>query len=857
MHKKFTTYTPILFILLLLLTTPRLSAQSCFPPFGIGGMNATYTSADLTWAPASVSAGYEWVVSTSSTPPTGAGTFASMNWASVNNLTPGTLYYLFVRNVCNVPGGGYSSWGVDTFSTLGCPPGCSPPAVTISNISSNTATASWTAMPGATNYQYIVTNTAVPPTGTGTTITGVSTPLAGLNPGSQYYVHVKTNCGGTMSCWSSTGFMTSGSPATCAAPAASATTVTTSSASFSWAAIASATGFEYVVDQNAANPTASTTTNFLAGTQTSVTEGSLTSGTSYYLHIRTNCGGGNNSVWVTVPFTTTATSGCGAPTGLMTYGVTSTGVNFTWNSVMGAMAYEYIITQTSTPPTASGTTTASTSLTANSLLPGTTYWVHVRTQCGGTNQSAWVNTSFTTTTAPAPCAVPTNLTTSSITSTTANASWNAVTGASGYEYLVNTSAAAPTGSGTAVSATIVSLTSLAPSTNYYIHVRTVCSATSFSTWTNISFTTSAAGPLCTAPTNLSSSAVTTNAAAISWNAVATAVGYEYIVNTSAAMPTGSGTLLLSPTTLLSGLTAGTTYYFHVRTKCSPTSFSAWVNNSFTTTAVTPVTCLAPAGLSSAGITSTSATISWTAGANATGYEYAVTKSAAPPVSGTAVSTVSANVSSLTASTTYYFHVRSKCSSTIFSPWASSSFTTSASGSCSAPANLVVNNITGNGASINWTFVSGTMGYEYVVKTTASVPTAGTITMSTTASVTGLTPNTNYYLFVRAKCSATTNSGWSTKMFRTAVSTAVNNVTDQEVNIELYPNPVTDKLHLKIDGGNLAGATVTITDLAGKTTGEYKISSATSSIDLQALTPGVYLVKYKDSNRAKVQRIVKR
>jgi hypothetical protein len=92
----------------------------------------------------------------------------------------------------------------------------------------------------------------------------------------------------------------------------------------------------------------------------------------------------------------------------------------------------------------------------------------------------------------------------------------------------------------------------------------------------------------------------------------------------------------------------------------------------------------PTSLASSSITSSTATISWTAPASApaNGYEYYFsTSSTAPTISttisgSTAAGVVSASLSSLTANTTYYYWVRSNCNGTDKGTWVSGgSFTT--------------------------------------------------------------------------------------------------------------------------------------------------------------------------------------
>ena len=98
---------------------------------------------------------------------------------------------------------------------------------------------------------------------------------------------------------------------------------------------------------------------------------------------------------------------------------------------------------------------------------------------------------------------------------------------------------------------------------------------------------------------------------------------------------------------------------------------------YTFTVSAPPSCIAPTALTSSAITSTSATLSWTAAspAPASGYQYFYsTVNTAPtgatiPSGSTAAGVTTANISGLTANTTYYFWVRSNCGGSGTSAWA--------------------------------------------------------------------------------------------------------------------------------------------------------------------------------------------
>lgn len=96
--------------------------------------------------------------------------------------------------------------------------------------------------------------------------------------------------------------------------------------------------------------------------------------------------------------------------------------------------------------------------------------------------------------------------------------------------------------------------------------------------------------------------------------------------------------------------------------------------SVTATFVTP--CSVPTSVSVNNLMANAADISWPVVSGVSGYEYQLSSSATPS-SGTPTTSTSFNATSLTASTKYYFHVRSNCAGT-YSVWKTDSFTTSAS-----------------------------------------------------------------------------------------------------------------------------------------------------------------------------------
>jgi Pregnancy-associated plasma protein-A/Bacterial pre-peptidase C-terminal domain/Secretion system C-terminal sorting domain/Fibronectin type III domain len=94
------------------------------------------------------------------------------------------------------------------------------------------------------------------------------------------------------------------------------------------------------------------------------------------------------------------------------------------------------------------------------------------------------------------------------------------------------------------------------------------------------------------------------------------------------------------------------------------------------------TCTAPAGLNASSITSTGATVSWSAVSGAVSYtvEYKTTATSTWTTAASATTNTSVAIGGLTASTVYDWHVRTNCSSSS-SAYTAAQFTTAASSGC--------------------------------------------------------------------------------------------------------------------------------------------------------------------------------
>lgn len=178
---------------------------------------------------------------------------------------------------------------------------------------------------------------------------------------------------------------------------------------------------------------------------------------------------------------------------------------------------------------------------------------------------------------PPPCNEVDSLDIIATSSTTATASWRAVTGAPAYEYYIVPVASAPPSAGVVTTSNNISLTGLTAGQAYRFCVRTRCQSSPFlSAWVCDTIIMP-----CSEPTNLTISNLTLTSATVSWSAVAGVSHYEYYVATHPSTPPSVGAITSSTSVLITGLAPGITYDVCVRSVCG-TSASEWVCDTLET-----------------------------------------------------------------------------------------------------------------------------------------------------------------------------------------------------------------------------------------------------------------------------------
>ena len=221
----------------------------------------------------------------------------------------------------------------------------------------------------------------------------------------------------------------------------------------------------------------------------------------------------------------------------------------------------------------------------------------------------------------------------------------------------------------------IELTGLTPETKYYARVKSVL-GNEESSWSDvIDFTTTAT---CEKPTlSYVSNSNTAHTGSVSWTGEAES--YELIYSTAYSFEPGDeGVTQINlgsvNTYTLQDLTPETTYRVKVRANCGEEDgYSAWSNQvSFTTTA----TCIKPTGLTASNVTSSSATITWTAGeAGQDTWNLQYKKASESEWQSVTVTTNSYDLNDLSAVSTYDVRVQADCGEGDLSQWTTSSFST--------------------------------------------------------------------------------------------------------------------------------------------------------------------------------------
>jgi hypothetical protein len=361
-------------------------------------------------------------------------------------------------------------FSIDNFEVRLSPTCPDETGLTITTITATTASTSWfdTSADGAIGYEYAVTTSATPPV-SGTATLNSYYLASGLSPQTVYYLHVRASCAAsTFGNWATATFTTACASITTLPWIENFDSVTTPALPTCW----SEQNGEYETSSSTFDNTPRSGANYLRDAWSATNEFmwtpgfDLVAGTSYDFSSWVQGDGGSG--WLVDYFVNSVQNSSAATQLGATYAVPGTGT-------LSIQQYAQV---------------------TRSFVPATTgtYYFAVRVNQPSFSPNYVAFDDFELKLSPA-CPTP-SASASSVTSSTADVSWSAVPSATlGYEYVLDNVATDPTGSGTSTTATTYAATGLTQLTTYYFHIRSVCSAGTYSTWSTISFTTLATPPV--------------------------------------------------------------------------------------------------------------------------------------------------------------------------------------------------------------------------------------------------------------------------------------------------------------------------------------------------------------------------
>ena len=584
---------------------------------------------------------------------------------------------------------------------------------------------------------------------------------------------------------------------------------TYNSISYTWDATVGATGYDIYVTTSATAPTAETAATASVANIRAYTAVQLDDNTTYRAYLRAKNSAGASAwtaaVVVTTPIEPTVPA---VPTGFASTSSTHEQIVYGWTAVVDATGYDFYITTDSAVPDddtlPTVTAGALTTLTRTGLTGSTTYYAYLRAR-NDAGVSDWTG-AVTVTTAVTPVQVPpvpANFARASSTQNSISYRWAAADRAVSYDLYITTSATAPTAQTaatvTGLTGTTYTRTGLSGNTQYRSYIRGV-NAGGNGAWSAVLTVTTLATPVTAPPRveNFQLTGTTLNSLTFSWDAAPGATGYDLFLSRATETTPGSGIFQFTTPTLQTiptvadittttytrtGLTANTSYGVYVRAKNSAGT-GVWTLRLLSTTAAPPTAPATPANFASSSKSATQITYSWTASANADGYDLYLTDGVlrevptaetTPTVSVGAVTTHT--VTSLTGNTEYWAYIRAK-NRGVLSNWSGLLRVTTDNSTDTPPVavdNFLLVSSSSNSVNLSWTASAGATGYDLYFTTSATAPTAQTAPRVTLGNVTtytqsGLTPSTRYAIYIRAK-NAGGNSAWSSPALYAGTSAA--------------------------------------------------------------------------------------
>jgi hypothetical protein len=729
-------------------------------PTALGGItfsNQTPTSFVVRWTGGTGATSYNYMLNGVAIPsnPNNNGAGNTATFTGITNLTGGQSYQ-FVINAKNSGGTVTASSNV----TLPVPPPTALGGIIFSNQTPTGFTVKWTGGTGATSYDYTLNGVVIPsnPNNNGAGNTATFTGLSGVGGQSPLFVINARN---------SSGFVTTSSNVTL--PIAPPTALggvtfsnqTPNSFTVRWTGGTGATSYDYTL--NGAAITSNPNNNGVGNTATFTGITNLTGGQSYPFVINAKNSSGPVTIKgdITLPIPPPSALG-----GITFSNQTPTSFTVRWTGGTGATSYDYTLNGaaiTSNPNNnGAGNTATFTGLTG---VAGQSPLFVINAK----NSSGPVTTSSNVTLPVAPPTALGGITFSNQTPTSFIVTWTGGTGATSYDYTLNSAVIIPNpnNNGAGNTATFTGITNLTGGQSYPFVINAKNSSGTVTTNGNVTLPI----PPPAALGGITFSNQTPTSFTVRWTGGTGATSYDYTLNGAAIIsnPNNNGAGNTATFTGITNLTAGQSYPFVINAK----------NSSGPVTIKGDVTLPPPPPTALSNITfnnqtPNSFTVSWTGGTGATSYTYTLNSSAITPTpnnNGSGNTATFTNITNLTGGQSYPF-VISAINSTL---------TVTGTGNVTLPippptilGSIIFSNQTISGFTVKWTGGVGATSYTYTLNNNAVVPNPNNNGAGNTATFTGLTGLTvgqSYPFVISAINSTATITGSSSVTIQLEPTTA--------------------------------------------------------------------------------------
>ncbi|MEZ0487226.1 fibronectin type III domain-containing protein [Fibrella aquatica] len=467
----------------------------------------------------------------------------------------------------------------------------------------------------------------------------------------------------------------------------------------------------------------------------------LINNTDYQWRVRSICSPGDSSAFsAPISFRTV----CYSPGGTYTSDLTYRSARLNWYSGPSGASYEVYWRVAGATDWTSVNANPNTSMTLNGLANNTTYEWKVRSVCSANATSAFTSPiTFQT-----QCLAPNSLYTTVPNTDIAELRWTNPAGVFATDLRWRAIGATNWVEMANLASNDFGLTGLTPNASYEWQVRSSCSATDKSAWSqSVQFIT-----WCDQPNNVTSSNIGSSRADLSWSAKTVATLQYRLANASTWTTINT---VSSPYTL-TGLSNNTVYEWRVATACAE-----GVTSDYSATQLFTTRCDRPQYSSASINTDNAINFSW--GGPSDGV-YELQWRVAGTTSWTSVDGIintGYTLNSPTLNTTYEWRVRRACSSTDFSDF--------------TPTNLILvtcqsaylspysYKLTSNSVGLSWSTYSNRPTDTYELQwRPASTTVWTTVTGLTTSpyTLTGLTPGVPYQWRVRRMCTPTIGSDYT-------------------------------------------------------------------------------------------------